>query len=55
MVERSEVYNVLGVITEGKRQFGRSRLRWVDNIKTDLHEFVFRVIDWIKLAQDMNT
>jgi hypothetical protein len=32
---------------EGKRQLGRPRRRWVDNIKMD-----FREEDWTDMAQD---
>ena len=35
---------------QGKRQFGRPRLKWVDNIKLDLQEVGCRSMDWIKLA-----
>jgi len=31
---------------------GRTRRRWEDNIKTDLHEVGCGVKDWIELAQD---
>jgi hypothetical protein len=37
---------------EGKRQFGRTRHRWEDNIKIDLQEVGCGGIDWIELAQD---
>jgi len=37
---------------EVKRPVGRLRLRWDDNIKTDLQEVVCGCIDWIELAQD---
>ena len=30
----------------------RPRLRWEDNIETDIQEVGCRVMDWIKLAQD---
>ena len=36
---------------EGKRQLGRPRSRWEDNIKMDLQEVGCRVIDWIELVQ----
>jgi len=35
-----------------KRQLGRPRLRWADNIKMDLQEVGFGGMDWIDLAQD---
>ena len=37
---------------EGKRQLGRSRRRWEDNIKMDLQEVECRGMDWIELVQD---
>jgi hypothetical protein len=37
---------------EGKRPLGRSRRRWVDNIKMDLREIGWDGMDWIDLAQD---
>jgi hypothetical protein len=37
---------------EGKRQLGRPRLRWEDNIKMDLQEVGCGGMDWIELAQD---
>jgi hypothetical protein len=40
-------------ILEGKRPLGRPRRGW-KNIKTDLKEIGFEVIDWINLAQDMD-
>jgi hypothetical protein len=36
---------------EGKRQLGRPRRRWVDNIKIDLRER-WDGMDWIDLAKD---
>jgi hypothetical protein len=39
---------------EGKRQLGRPRRRWVDNIRMDLGEVGWSDVDWIDLAQDMN-
>ena len=32
---------------EGKRQLGRPRLRWVDNIRMDLQEVGCGHVDWI--------
>jgi hypothetical protein len=37
---------------EGKRQLGRPRRIWVDNIKMDLVEIGWGDVDWIGLAQD---
>jgi hypothetical protein len=37
---------------DGKRPLGRTRRRWVDNIKVDLVEIEFGGVDWIGLTQD---
>jgi hypothetical protein len=36
----------------GKEPLGRPRRRWTDNIKMELSEIGFSVVDWIGLAQD---
>jgi hypothetical protein len=38
---------------EGKRPHGRTRRRWDDNIKIDLHEVGCGGMDLIELAHDM--
>ena len=50
--ERRGVYRVLVGKPEEKRQLGRPRHRWEDNIKMDLQEVGYGDMDWIKLAQD---
>jgi hypothetical protein len=40
--------------SEGKRPLGRPRCRWVDNIKMNLTEIGWGVMDWIDLALDMD-
>jgi hypothetical protein len=45
-------YNILVGRPEGRRPLGRPRRRWEDNIKMDLTEIGFGVVDWIHLAQD---
>jgi len=52
MGERRSVYRVLVGKSEEKRLLGRPRRRWEDNIKMDFQEMGFRVVDWIRLAQD---
>jgi len=52
MGERRGVYMVLVKKPEGKRQLGRRRRRWEDNIKMDLKEEGCGGMDWIELAQD---
>jgi hypothetical protein len=37
---------------EGKRPLGRSRRRWMDNVKIDLRGIGWDDMDWIYLAQD---
>jgi hypothetical protein len=37
---------------EGKKSLGRSRCRCEGNIKMDLQEVGFGVMEWIELAQD---
>jgi hypothetical protein len=37
---------------EGRRQVGRPRHKWEDNIKMDLREIGFGGVDWIRLTQD---
>jgi hypothetical protein len=39
---------------EGKRPLGRTRRRWVVNIRMDLGEEGWGDVDWIDLAQDRN-
>jgi hypothetical protein len=43
---------MITVNPEGKRPLGRSRRRWVNNIKMDLGEIGWDGMDWIDLAQD---
>jgi len=50
--ERRGVYRDLVWKPEGKRQLGRSRRRWENNIKMDLQEVGSGGVDWIELAQD---
>jgi hypothetical protein len=35
---------------EGKKLFGRPRRRWEGNIRTDLKEIRWGILDWIRLA-----
>ena len=46
------VHKVLVRKPEEKRQLGRPRLRWEDNIKMDLEEVGRGCGDWMELAQD---
>jgi hypothetical protein len=52
MGEKRNVYRLLVRKREGKRPLGRSRCRWINNIKMDLLEIGVSVVDWIGLDQD---
>jgi hypothetical protein len=52
MRETRNAYWLLVGKPEGKRQLGRPRRRWVDNIRMDLGEVGWGDVDWIVLAQD---
>jgi hypothetical protein len=52
MGEKRNVYRLLVGKPVGKRPLGRSRRRWIVNIKMDLSEIRLSVVDWIGLAQD---
>jgi hypothetical protein len=49
---RNKVYRILVGKPEGKRQLGRPRCRWVNNIKMDLRQMGWDGMDWIDLALD---
>jgi hypothetical protein len=50
--ERRNAYRILVGKVEGKRPLGKSRRRWVDNIKMKLREMGWGGMDWIDLAED---
>ena len=50
MGERKGVYSVLVGKSEGQTPVGKPRRRWKDNIKMDLQEVGWGVVDWIDLA-----
>jgi transcription termination factor 2 len=52
MEEKRNVYRLLVGKPEGKSPLGRTRRRWIDNIKMDLLEIGVSVVDWIGLPQD---
>ena len=49
------VYRVLVGKPEGKRPLGRTRCKWVDNIRMDFQEVGCGYMDWIGLAQDRDS
>jgi hypothetical protein len=52
MGEKRKSYRILVGKPEGKRPLGRSRCRWVDNIKIKFREKSWDSMDSIDLAQD---
>jgi hypothetical protein len=44
--KKKNAYRVLVGMPEGKRQLGRPRCGWVDNIKVDLRETGWDVMGW---------
>jgi hypothetical protein len=52
MGERRGAYRALVGKPEGRRQLGRPRHRWEDNIKMYLREVGWGGMDWIDLDQD---
>jgi hypothetical protein len=52
--EKRNVYRLLVGRQEGKRQLGKPRRRWVDNIRISLGEVGWGDVDRIGLAQDRN-
>jgi hypothetical protein len=52
MGEKRNAYRILMGKPEGKRLLGRPRRRRVDNIKMDLREIGWDLMDWIDMAQD---
>jgi hypothetical protein len=48
--EKRNAYRILVGKPEGKRTLGRSRRRWVDNIKMDLREIGWGGMDCIDLG-----
>jgi hypothetical protein len=50
-VEKRNAYRILVGKPEGKRQLGRPRRMWVDNIKMDHREIGWDDRGWIDLAR----
>jgi hypothetical protein len=49
------VFRIVVEKLEGKKPLGRSRRKFQDNIKMDLKEIGWEVMDWIHLDQDRRT
>jgi hypothetical protein len=52
MGEMRNTYRLLVGKPEGRRPLGRSRRRWLDNIRMAMVEVGWGDLDWIGLAQD---
>jgi hypothetical protein len=52
MREMKNAYNILVGKPEGKRQLARPRRRWDDNIRMDLREIGWEVLDCMHVVQD---
>jgi len=47
-------YRILVGKPEGTRPVGRPRRRWEGNIRMDLRKIGWEIMDWIRLAQDID-
>jgi hypothetical protein len=52
MGEVGHSYNILDGNSEGKRPLERHRRRREDNIKINLREIMWEVVDWMYLVQE---
>jgi hypothetical protein len=52
MEETRNAYNILVGKPERKRPFGRPRRRWENNIRVNVREIRWEVVDWFHMAQD---
>jgi hypothetical protein len=52
MGKMRNAYNILVGKPEGKWPLARSRSRWEDNIRMNLKEIGWEIVDWIHLTQD---
>jgi hypothetical protein len=50
--ELRNTYSILVGKPEVKRPFGRHRRRWEDNVRIDVREIRWEVVDWVHLAED---
>lgn len=46
------IYKIVVGNTERKRQVGRPRCKWEDNIKVDICGIVYECVNWVQLVQD---
>jgi hypothetical protein len=53
--EKKGAFRVLVANSEAKILLRRPEHRWEDNIKVDVQEILWAAVDWIYLAEDMDT
>jgi hypothetical protein len=51
MIQMRNAYDILVRRPEGKRPLGRSKRRREDNIRMDLRDIGWNIVNWIHLAQ----
>jgi hypothetical protein len=54
MGEMRNAYTIFVGKPEGNSRLGRRMGRWEDNIRMDLREIGWGVVEWIHLARDRN-
>jgi len=52
MGEMRNAYKIVAGKSRGKIPLGRHTRSWEDNIRKDLRDMVWKVVDWMHLAQD---
>jgi hypothetical protein len=52
MEAKRNAYRIFVGKPEGKRPLGRTRRRWMDNIKMNLRNIGWDSMEWLDLAQD---
>jgi hypothetical protein len=52
MGEKRNAYRMLVGKPDGKRPLGKTKHRWVGNIKRNLRKIRWDGVDWIDIAQD---
>jgi hypothetical protein len=50
--ETRNAYRILVEKPEGRRQLGKPRRQWVNNLKMNLKEICWDGLEWIDLAQE---
>jgi len=53
MGEMRNAYRILVGKPERKRPLRRPRCRWEDNIRIDVREIEWEIVNWIHLTQDL--